>query len=90
MITKWLKDRTPAEREDHIKTLIAMPLKKLRHYQDVNIASHKKAFELYTSDKNSPFRHIRDCAENKFDPVFENLDLMREDYIEAIDRKCFI
>jgi hypothetical protein len=89
MITKWLKDRTPDERENHIKTLITMPLKKLRHYQDVNSASKRKAFEMYTSDKNSEFQHIRDRADIKFDPIFEQLELMWQDYFEAIDRKCF-
>jgi hypothetical protein len=89
MITKWLKDRTPAEKEEHIKTLIAMSLKQLRHNQDVVNASRKKAFEMYTTDKESQFQHIRDRAENKFNPIFENCDLMYEDLIEAIDRKCF-
>lgn len=89
MITKWLKDRSPEEREKHIQELITMPLKKLRHYQDVASASKRKAFEMYTADKNSEFQHKRDYAENKFDPIFENIDLMQEDYIEAIDRKCF-
>jgi hypothetical protein len=84
-----LKDRTPEEREKDIQELIAMPLKKLRHFQDVNSASKRKAFEMYEADKNSQWQHVRDEADKKFDPIFEQLELMWNDYFEAIDRKCF-
>jgi hypothetical protein len=89
MITKWLKDRTPEEREKHLQELIAMPLKKLQHFQDVNSASKRKAFELYEADKNSQWIQVRNLADAKFDPIFENIDIQGWDYLDAIDRKCF-
>jgi hypothetical protein len=89
MITKWLKDRTPEEREKDIQTLVAMPLKQLRHFQDVNSANQREAFKQYEADKNSQWQHVRGEADRKFDPIFENIDLMGWDYFDAIDRKCF-
>lgn len=89
MITKWLKDRTPEEREMHLQMQIKFPLEQLRHNQNVVNASIKKAYELYTGDMRSKFACVRDGAGAKWDPVVENLRIMEQDLIEAVDRKCF-
>ena len=89
MITKWLKDRTPEEREAHIKIFMAMPLKKLRHHQDIVSAGNRKLFELHTADTKSQFKQVRDNADVKWNPVWDNQRAREDDLIEAIDRKCF-
>lgn len=88
-MARYLIQRTPEEREEHIKFYIALPLKELRHRQDIITAQKRKAFELYTNDTRSEFKHIRYNAEKKWTPAFEEADEMDKDLFEAIDRKCF-
>lgn len=85
-----LANRTPEQREEHIKYFISLPLKELRHRQDIIGATKRKLFEMHQEDLRSPFEHVRDKMKNGYyDPAYEQADTRWYDLIEAIDRKCF-
>jgi hypothetical protein len=81
---KELEQRTPQEREEHIKFFMSLPMKELRRRQDLISAQQKIAYENYVIAMHSRPNEIA-----KWERVGRNLDQMWQDIFEAIDRKSF-
>jgi hypothetical protein len=88
-MTNELTNRSAAKKEKDILYLISLPMRELRHRQDRINIQKQIVHKGYTDDKESEYQHIRDGADDKWMPVYERLDLMYWDLLEAINRKCF-
>jgi hypothetical protein len=81
--------RTAEKKEADIHYLMSLPLKELRKRQGIIKMQWRDAFDQCMRDKDSQFQHVRENADIKWNPIFQKLDYMANDLIEAIDRKCF-
>lgn len=84
-MTQILKNRTEQERRDHLSFFVSLPLKELRHRQDLVKAQNARAFQMYMKAREQNNTH----ETFRCNRIMDNLDEMDSDLFQAIDQKCF-
>ncbi len=85
MRPKCLVTRSAKQRQQDLKFFTGLPLRELRHRQDLVHTQQGMAYEKYIKALQSHDTSL----ERQSIKCKENLDAMERDLMEAIDRKAF-